>query len=80
VYHHFSHFAAAVAPFKVDVVADMVGFAGSDQDFVDRFFVPGIQRAGGLDGALRLITCARAAAGGGSDAADRGVAISDGFV
>jgi len=51
-----SVFAAAVAPFKVDVVADMVGFAGSDQDFVNRFFVPGIQRAGGLDGALRLIT------------------------
>jgi dienelactone hydrolase len=51
-----SIFAAAVAPFKVDVVADLVGFSGSDQDFVDRFFVPGIQRAGGLDGAFRLIT------------------------
>ncbi len=49
-------FAAAVAPVKVDVVADMAGFSGLDQDFLDRFFVPGIQRAGGLDGALRLIS------------------------
>jgi hypothetical protein len=24
------------------------GFGGQDQDFIDRFFVPGIQRAGGL--------------------------------
>lgn len=47
-------FAAAVAPVPIDVVADLNGFSGSDQDFHDRFFVPGIQRAGGLAAALKL--------------------------
>lgn len=48
-------FAAAIAPIALDVVADLNGFSGSDQDFRDHFFVPGIQRAGGLSAALRLV-------------------------
>jgi dienelactone hydrolase len=52
-------FAGAVAPVDVDVIADLNGFGGSDQDFHERFFVPGIQRAGGLSMALRLVNHAR---------------------
>ena len=52
-------FAAAVAPIPVHVVADLNGFGGADQDFRDRFFVPGIQRAGGLNAALELVNRAR---------------------
>ncbi len=48
-------FAAAVAPVSTDFEADLGTFQGSDQDFIDSFFVPGIQRAGGLQAALRLI-------------------------
>src|SRR5262249_53402551 len=48
-------FAAAIAPTSIDVVADMNGFGGSDEEFRERFFVPGIQRAGGLPTALRLV-------------------------
>ena len=57
----WSIFAAAVAPVSVDVLADLDGFGGSDQDFRDRFFVPGIQRVGGLTTALRLTNRLRAA-------------------
>jgi hypothetical protein len=49
-------FAAAVAPTAIEVVADLNGFGGSDQDFRERFFVPGIQRAGGLNAALGLLS------------------------
>ena len=52
-------FAAAVAPIAIDVIADLNGFGGSDEDFRNRFFVPGIQRAGGLSAALRLVNTAR---------------------
>ena len=48
-------FAAAIAPVGIDLVADLNGFGGSDKDFHDRFFVPGIQRAGGLSIALGLV-------------------------
>jgi dienelactone hydrolase len=48
-------FAAAIAPVGVRLVVDLNGFGGSDRDFHDRFFVPGIQRAGGLSGALGLL-------------------------
>jgi dienelactone hydrolase len=48
-------FAAAVAPEEVEVAGDLNGFIGSDEDFRDRFFVPGIQRAGGLASALQLV-------------------------
>jgi hypothetical protein len=56
----WSLFAAAVAPAQVTLLADMNGFSGSDADFIDRFFVPGIQRAGGLPAALRLVRKFRA--------------------
>jgi hypothetical protein len=48
-------FAAATAPVRVRLSVDVAGFEGSDEDFRDHLFVPGIQRAGGLAGALRLI-------------------------
>lgn len=57
----WSIFAAAVAPVSVDVLADLDGFGGSDQDYRERFFIPGIQRAGGLSTALRLTNRLRAA-------------------
>ncbi len=47
-------FAAAVAPADLKLTADLSGFGGSDEDFIAQFFVPGIQRAGGLEAALRL--------------------------
>jgi len=48
-------FAAAVAPARVKLTADVAGFRGEDQDFIDGFFVPGIQRAGGLRAAQSLV-------------------------
>jgi len=48
-------FAAAVSPVPVVLIAKLENFAGSDQDFIDQFFVPGIQRAGGLDAARRIV-------------------------
>lgn len=47
-------FAAAVAPVRVQVYGDLGTFRGSDEDFLEHFFVPGVQRAGGLDAALRV--------------------------
>ena len=47
-------FAAAVARQPVDLQADLGGFTGADQDYIDSFFVPGIQRAGGLRAARQL--------------------------
>ncbi len=47
-------FAAAVAPVDLKLTADLGSFTGTDQNFIDQFFVPGIQRAGGLDAALKL--------------------------
>jgi hypothetical protein len=47
-------FAAAVAPIPVQLDAPLGDFTGTDQDFIDKFFVPGIQRAGGL-GAVDLV-------------------------
>jgi len=52
--------AGAIAPVELDIVADLNGFGGSDQDFRERFFVPGILRAGGLPAALRLTNHLRA--------------------
>jgi dienelactone hydrolase len=48
-------FAAAVAPVAVAVKADLSGFSGSDDDFAKNFFVPGIQRAGGLRAAREVV-------------------------
>jgi dienelactone hydrolase len=50
----WSLFAAAVAPIDLKLDADLGSFKGSDDDFIASFFVPGIQRAGGLDAALKL--------------------------
>ena len=47
-------FAAAVAGEPVDLEANLGSFGGTDQEFVDSFFVPGIQRAGGLKAAKEL--------------------------
>lgn len=48
-------FAAAMSPVKVKLDAPLGSFKGTDQDFLDDFFVPGIQRAGGLSAALALL-------------------------
>jgi hypothetical protein len=48
-------FAAAVSPIPVDLQADLAGFRGADGEFVKDFFVPGIQRAGGLRAARELV-------------------------
>ncbi|MEP6536225.1 MAG: alpha/beta fold hydrolase [Bryobacteraceae bacterium] len=48
-------FAAAVAPIDVALTANLEGFDGSDESFRKSFFVPGVQRAGGLR-AARLLT------------------------
>jgi hypothetical protein len=32
----------------VKLNAPLANFAGADQDFLDSFYIPGIQRAGGL--------------------------------
>ena len=48
-------FAAAVAPIDVTLTANLEGFDGSDEKFRKGFFVPGVQRAGGLR-AARLLT------------------------
>jgi hypothetical protein len=47
-------FAGAVAPIEMSLSADLAGFQGRNDDFVERFFVPGIQRAGGLGAAMKL--------------------------
>ena len=36
------------------VKADLAAFRGRDADFIEHFFVPGIQRAGGLRAARLL--------------------------
>ncbi len=51
----WSLFAAAVAPIDVTISANLDGFDGSDESFRKGFFVPGVQRAGGLR-AARLLT------------------------
>jgi dienelactone hydrolase len=48
-------FAAAVSPVPVVLESSLEGFNGTDEDFVNRFFVPGIQRAGGLNAAQALL-------------------------
>ena len=39
--------------------ADLGSFTGADQDFLDNFFIPGIQRAGGLKAARAVLANAR---------------------
>ncbi|MFI5357681.1 MAG: hypothetical protein ACHQ4G_10135, partial [Opitutales bacterium] len=48
-------FAAALAPAPVRIGALPNHFNGTDEEFRERFFVPGIQRAGGWTAALKLL-------------------------
>jgi dienelactone hydrolase len=48
-------FAAAVAAEPLAIRADLGSFTGTDEQFVKDFFVPDIQRAGGLKAALSLL-------------------------
>ncbi|HYW44359.1 MAG TPA: acetylxylan esterase [Bryobacteraceae bacterium] len=48
-------FAAALAPARVWLNAMPNHFSGADEEFRERFFVPGIQRAGGWTAALKLL-------------------------
>ncbi len=48
-------FAAAIAPIPVKLEADLEGFQGTDDQLLSVFFVPGIQRAGGLPAAQRIL-------------------------
>jgi dienelactone hydrolase len=41
-------FAAALSPRPVNLQADLAAYTGTDKDFAENFFVPGIQKAGGL--------------------------------
>jgi hypothetical protein len=50
----WSVFAAAVAESPVKVKANTAAFHGKDSEFIDHFFVPGIQRAGGWRAAQLL--------------------------
>jgi hypothetical protein len=50
----WAQFAAAVAETPVSLEAEWKDFTGVDADFVDNFFVPGIQRAGGWKAAKKL--------------------------
>jgi hypothetical protein len=47
-------FAASLTKTNLKLDAPLGSFKGTDDDFVRDFFVPGIQRAGGLQAALRL--------------------------
>lgn len=47
-------FAAALSRQPVKLHINLGRFAGTDQDYLDNFFVPGIQRAGGLRSAKLL--------------------------
>jgi dienelactone hydrolase len=51
----WAEFAAAVASVPVVVEGKLEGFNGQDQDFIDQFFVPGIQRAGGTEAVRRIL-------------------------
>ncbi len=52
-------FAAAAAPIDVRPASGPGEFGGTDREFIEQFFVPGIQRAGGLETALRIIAARR---------------------
>jgi dienelactone hydrolase len=47
-------FAAAVFEGKLKLRGEVTGFGGADEEFLKRFFVPGIQRVGGIKTALAL--------------------------
>lgn len=47
-------FATALAPDSVHMTGSTSGFSGKDEEYLERFFVPCIQRAGGLQAAMKL--------------------------
>ncbi len=47
-------FAGAVAPIELKLNVELGDFRGSDDNFRKYFFIPGIQRAGGLRAAIRV--------------------------
>ncbi len=51
-------FAAAVAERPVMLRANLANFRGTDQDYIDNYFVPGIQRVGGILAARRVMQMA----------------------
>jgi hypothetical protein len=51
----WAHFAAVMTPFPVILDAKIDGFEGRDQDFIGQFFVPSIQRAGGIEAVRRIL-------------------------
>ncbi len=62
----WAYFAAAVAPVPINIHADVANFTGTDDDFLHRLNIPGIQRAGGLQAAklaLSNSTPAKSSAG-----------------
>jgi dienelactone hydrolase len=48
-------FAAALVEIPLTIEAPLGSFRGTDDDFIRDFFVPGVQRAGGLNAALQLV-------------------------
>jgi len=48
-------FAAALSPVPIELKTPLTGFRGEDDELIRSFFVPGIQRAGGLAAAKRLL-------------------------
>ena len=48
-------FAAALAPVPIKLEAPLEAFEGADDQFLSGFFVPGIQRVGGLEAAQRIL-------------------------
>ena len=51
----WTEFAAAVAPVKVNLKAELKGFPGTDADFLKYLDVPDIQLAGGLAAAQKVL-------------------------
>jgi dienelactone hydrolase len=56
-------FAAALAPADLKFAANIRPFTGTDEEFMRDFFVPGIQKVGGIDAAMRVINNRRSKAG-----------------
>src|SRR6185437_2319339 len=48
-------FAAALTPGDFVFSPQLGSFSGKDDDFIRDFFVPGIQKAGGVEAALRIL-------------------------
>jgi hypothetical protein len=56
-------YAAAIAPTPVKVASVAGMFSGTDAEYLREFFVPGIQRAGGLGSALTVLSAVNAPQG-----------------